>query len=285
MKNSLIKKIISVTLAAVIVLSSTGCSKILERFAADEVNEFLTGALDAFYSDPVGGLSDYDESFEIPELLEESMALALDGIAATSYEIGEIEFNKNRTTAEVPVTFSDVIQVEDIPMGTVDEVSDAISDCNKDDVTITFTLKSKDGDWSINDMSELTEVFFTPYESLIFVDENGMPTSFYEPFFEEHVVAVAWYEPLMSTPLDINTVSGTPQALTACVYFDSPVYLTFTADLIKSGEVIQTIDVVVEGGTTAYCEFYGQVYGRGSYTMELHFDEGLVASSETLTVN
>ena len=285
MRNTLFKKLISSVMIVSMVVSATGCSKILEGIASKEVTEIMTDALDAFYSDPVGGLADYDDSYEVPELLEESLDLALDGISSTTYEIGEIEFNKNRTTAEVPVTFSDVIQVEDIPMGTADEVSDALGDCDKDDVTVTITLKNKNGDWSIEDMSELVDVFFTPYESLIFTDENGMPTSFYQPFFDEHVVDFVWYEPLMSQPYTGSSISGTPQALTACVYFDSPVYMTFTADLIKNGDVVQSIEVNVDGGTTAYCEFYGQVYSNGSYTVELLFDDGVVAASPSISVN
>ena len=267
-----------------LVMASTGCA-ILENIAAKGATEVLTEALDAFYSDPVSGLSEYDDTFDVPELLEESMGLALDGVSATTYEIGEVTLNKNRTTAKIPVTFSDVIQVEDISMGTLDEVTDALGDCDKEDIEITFVLKNKEGDWTIEDMSALIDVFFTPYESLVFIDENGMPTSFNQPFFDECVVETVWYDPYMATPLNTSSLHGGPEAMLCVVYFDRPMYLAFTANLIKNGDVVQSIDVVTNGETIAYCEFWGVSYTPGSYEMQLVYADGTVAESSSLTVN
>jgi hypothetical protein len=286
MNKSFIKKAVSVLLLASMAVSSSGCSKILEKFAAKEAEAVLTEALDAFYSDPVNGLSEYDDSFEIPDMLEESLAFAVEGVSSSTYELGEPSFNSNRTTAEIPVTFNDVLEVEDIAMGTEDEVSDALGDCDRNDVEITFVLKNKKGDWIIEDMSELIDVFFTPYESIVFVDENGMPTSYYQPFFDECLVDSVWYEPIMSNPLDGSSLHA-PSALLAVFYFDRPMYMTFTVNLLKSGDVVDTIEVVVDGGTTAYCEFWqnGTVYTNGSYTIELTYGDSVVATTESLTVN
>ena len=102
---------------------------------------------------------------------------------------------------------------------------------------------------------------------------------------DEHVVDSVWYEPLMSQPYTGSSISGAPQALTACIYFDSPVYMTFTANLIKNGDVYQSIEVSVYGGTTAYCEFYGENYGNGSYTVELMYCDGVVATTPSISVN
>ncbi|MCR5200918.1 MAG: hypothetical protein K6C38_07370 [Saccharofermentans sp.] len=286
MNKSFIKKAVSVLLLASMAVSSSGCSKILEKFAAKEAEGVLTEALDAFYSDPVNGLSEYDDSFVIPDMLEESLAFAIEGVSASTYELGEPSFNSNRTTAKIPVTFNDVLEVEDIAMGTEDEVSDALGGCDRNDVEITFVLKNKKGDWIIEDMSELVDVFFTPYESIVFVDENGMPTSYYQPFFDECLVDSVWYEPIMSNPLDGNSLHA-PSAMLAVFYFDRPMYMTFTVNLLKSGDVVDTIEVVVDGGTTAYCEFWqnGTVYTNGSYTIELTYGDSVVATTDSLTVN
>ena len=286
MNKSFIKKAVSVLLLASMAVSSSGCSKILEKFAAKEAEAVLTEALDAFYSDPVNGLSEYDDSFDIPDMIEESLAFAIEGVSASTYELGEPSFNSNRTTAKIPVTFNDVLEVEDIAMGTEDEVSDALGDCDRNDVEITFVLKNKKGDWIIEDMSELIDVFFTPYESIVFVDENGMPTSYYQPFFDECLVDSVWYEPIMSNPLDGSSLHA-PSALLAVFYFDRPMYMTFTVNLLKSGDVVDTIEVVVDGGTTAYCQFWqnGTVYTNGSYTIELTYGDSVVATTDSLTVN
>ena len=286
MNKSFIKKAVSVLLLASMAVSSSGCSKILEKFAAKEAEAVLTEALDAFYSDPVNGLSEYDDSFDIPDMIEESLAFAIEGVSASTYELGEPSFNSNRTTAKIPVTFNGVLEVEDIAMGTEDEVSDALGNCDRNDVEITFVLKNKKGDWIIEDMSELIDVFFTPYESIVFVDENGMPTSYYQPFFDECLVDSVWYEPIMSNPLDGSSLHA-PSALLAVFYFDRPMYMTFTVNLLKSGDVVDTIEVVVDGGTTAYCEFWqnGTVYTNGSYTIELTYGDSVVATTDSLTVN
>ena len=285
MKNSFLKKSVCAVMTAALLFTSTGCGAFLAKIASKNAIEYLTGALDAFYADPVSGLSDYDDSFEIPGLLDESLQFALDGIAGSSYEIGEVSLNKGRTTAKIPVTFSKVIEVEDIPMGTVDEVADALGDCDKSDVEITFTLKNKDGDWTIEDMSELIEVFFDPYTSLVFIDENGMPTSYNQPFFEECTIDSAWYDPYMATPLSTGSLHGAPDAMLAVVYFDRPMYLTFTANLVRGGEVVQSIEVDTNGETIAYCEFWGETYQSGTYTMELVYDDGTVTETTPLTIN
>lgn len=284
MKNSFLKRAVSLLLIFAMVLPFTGCSKFLANIASKEASKVLTDALDDFYSDPVNGPVSYDESYEVPQMLQESLDFALQGISSSTYELGEAQVNKNRTTIKIPVTFSKVIQVEDIAMGTYDEVSEALGDCDKEDVEIVFVLKSHDGDWAIEDMSELVTVFFEPYEDIVYVDENGMPTSYYEPFFEECYVDGTWYEPLMSTPLDSRTLDTAPEALTACFYFDRPMYMTFTAELVKSGEVVQTIEVVLNGNTTAYCEFWGQTYTSGSYVVDITYDGEVVAETSALTV-
>lgn len=285
MKNSFLKKSACAVMTAALLFTSTGCGAFLAKIASKGAIDYLTEALDAFYADPVSGLSDYDDSFEIPELLDESLQFALDGISATSYEIGEASLNKGRTTAKIPVTFSKVIEVEDISMGTVDEIADALGDCDTQDVEITFTLKNEDGDWTIEDMSELVEVFFDPYTSLVFIDENGMPTSFNQDFFDECTIDSAWYDPYMATPLNTTSMHGAPEAMLAVVYFDRPMYITFTANLIRGGETVQSIEVVTNGDTIAYCEFWGETYIAGSYTMELVYADGTVAETTSLTIN
>ena len=95
MKNSLFKKSACVVLFAAVILSSTGCSKFMEKIAADDASKTLTAALDAFYSDPVNGVADYDDSFDIPDLLEESMAFALASIVPTRQSVSS---RKDRRT-------------------------------------------------------------------------------------------------------------------------------------------------------------------------------------------
>ena len=279
MNNTFIKKSVCMVLTAAIVCSFAGCSIFAERKAVS----VLTEALDAFYADPVNGLADYDEEYVVPEMNEKALELALEGLASSSYEIGEVKLNSDRTTAKIPVTFNDVILLEDIPMGTEEEVTDAVADCDTDSVEITFVLKNKKGDWKIEDMSELSETFFDPYTSIVYIDENGMPTDYYEPFFDECVVETVWYDPLMATPLQGNSLRSA-EALLAYVYFDRPVYFTFTANLKSGNTVVQTQEITVDGSTTAPIEFWGESYS-GSYTVELLFDGGLVAQSETLSVS
>ncbi len=283
MKRSL-KKVISLVLVASMILPLTGCSNLLKKLAGKDASKVLTATLDDFYNDPASWLESNSDSIEMPQITEAGMQLALEQIGNTSYELMEPKVNNNRDEAKITVKFSGVHILENVPMGTEDEVRDFIADSDTDDVEIQFVLSKKNKDWKITDMTGISEVFITPYASIAFVDENGMPTSFYQPFFDEVVVDTVWYDPVMGNPLNGRSMSQ-EEAIEAVVYFNTPMYLTFTANLYKNDELIQSIEVPVNGLTVANCDFWGERYTNGSYTCELVYDGGVVATSEALSVN
>ena len=283
MNINFFKKSVCLFLLAAMAAGSTGCSEFLASISAKEASKILTEAIDAFIEDPVNGLDEYDEDYSVPDMPEQSLEFAAEAVAETSYELGEARVNKNRTKVEIPVTFHDVRLIDGISMGTEAYIEEALGNADTRDVEVTFVLKGQKGDWTIDDMSELIDVFFVPYESLVFVDENGMPTSFYEPFFDESLIDSVWYDPVMSNPLDANSLIS-PEAMLAVFYFDRPMYLELTADLIKDGEVVQSEQIVLNGETTAACSFWGQDYGAGSYTVEILFDGGTAGTTASLTV-
>ena len=283
MNKRIILKLISVLLICSMVVPMTGCSELLKKIAGKSASKALEDVLDAFYADPVNGITDFDAEYAIPELSEGALALAVEGVSSTSYTIGNTKINKNRDEAKITVTFSDVRVIEDLPMATEEEVRELIDDCELSEFDVTFILEKDDDEWKLVDEGDLIDVFFAPYQSVVFVDEHGMPTSFYGPFFEDAVVETVWYDPVMGNP--ISSGLSSPEALEAVVYFDRPIYLTFTANLYKNDELVQSVEVSVEGSTTAFCDFWGERYSNGNYTCELVFDNGVVAESGDIRVS
>ena len=63
MKNSFLKRTVSLLLISAMVLPFTGCSKFLANIASKEASKVLTAALYDFYSDSVDGPVSYAASF------------------------------------------------------------------------------------------------------------------------------------------------------------------------------------------------------------------------------
>lgn len=283
MKHSSLKRVISTLLIVSIVLPLTGCSDLLKKFAGKDASKVLSATIDEFYDDPSAWIES-NSDIDMSGLTDAGLQLALEQIGATSYELEEPKVNNNRDEAKITVKFTGVHVLDDVPMATEEEIRDFIEDSDTEDVEIQFVLTKKKDSWKITDLSGIYEVFFLPYESIAFVDENGMPTSYYQPFFDDIVVDTIWYDPMYGNPINGRSMMQ-QDAVEAVVYFNTPVYLTFTANLYKNDELIQTMEVVVDGGTVATCDFWGERYTNGSYTCELLYDGGVVTTSESLTVN
>ena len=279
-------KIVSVLLAALVLLPMTGCSGFLKKIAGKEAAERLEEELDFFYSDPFFVSSDGDETPEYTVNLDSfGTELVLAGLTDTRYVLDDPVVNDGRDKVAIDVTFTDVRVIGEIPPGTQEDISGFVEAAPVEDIELTFELRRKKDEWYVTDMSGLRDIFIAPYEDLIYIDENGMPTSFYEPFFEDITEDCAWYDPIMGNPMDSRQISTT-QNLQAVFYFNRPVYLVFDAVLLKDGGVVSQTEVVVDGGTTANCEFWdgGRNFTGGSYTVELYYAGGLVDSSDVLTV-
>jgi len=272
------KKYLSIVLSAAVMFTAAGCSDFLESIASRKALSDFEPVVADFMSNP----TDY---VEVDSLNEDQLALAMDGFADVSYTIDEeVDLNSDRDEAQVVVTFENVRILDNIPVGTVDEVNSYIDDSDTDDVELTFTLVRDESSWEVDEYPDFYEVFFEPYSHISYIDENGMPTAFNQEFFDECVVDAVYYDPVMGNPLDRANISG-PVAIEMVVYFDRLMYLPFTAELIKNGDVIQTVEVDCDGLSIANCDFSGQTYSAGTYTVNLYYDEGVVATADITVTN
>lgn len=277
MKN--IKKLVLVTMVSAFLLTAVGCSDILESIASRKAISTLDDSISQFLCSP----TDY---VDVDSFDENQLSLALDGLADVTYTIDEdADLNSSRNKAEITVTFENVRILEEIPFGTEEQVNSYLESVKTDDVDVTFTLTRDESTWELEDASEeLFNLFYEPYSHVAYIDENGMPTSFNQVFFDECVVASVFYDPIMGNPLD-RALLENPVAIEMVVYFDRPMYIPLTAELVKNDSVVQTIELNLDGLTIANCDFSGQIYSAGSYEVNVYFDGGLVASSDITVTN
>jgi len=281
------KRITALVLAACFsVFALSGCSGMLEGIASKKVEKEAESLIEEFIADPTGFCEEYDDDYDA-SLIDGAVAdLIENGLSGVSFEISSVNLNKSRSKAEVEINFEDVRVIEDISLVTREEISDIMDECVLTDEDITLIFTRHEADWNIKSVEPLMDLFIKPYESVVFVGDNGMPESYSSVFFEETVVDTIWYDPLMSNPItDKNPSLESPEALEAVVYFNRPMYLTLTCDLLFNGEKVQTIELTLDGQTVADCDFWGESYREGSYTVNVYYDDGLVASSDALTVN
>lgn len=273
-----LKKLISIVMSVAVIFTATGCSDFLEGIASRKAIDALDSAIADFMADPTSYV-------DVSGLDENQLEIALDCFSDVTYTIDEdVKMNKSRDKVTIDVTFENVRVLDSIPAGTEEEVADYIDDADTDDVEVSYVLKRNESKWEIVEEPELYDIFFEPYSHIAYIDENGMPTRFNQDFFDECVVAGVYYDPVMGNPLDRPSISS-PVAVQFVVYFDRLIYLPFTAELVKNGDVVQTIDVIVDAHSVANCDFSGQTYLPGTYTVNVYYDGGLVASEDLTVTN
>ncbi len=276
MKN--LKKFISIVMSVAVIFTATGCSDFLEGIASGKAISSLDSVLADFISDPTSFV-------DVSALDENQLELALDSFSDVTYTIDEdVHMNKSRDKVTIDVTFENVRILDNIPAGTEDEVAAFIDDADTDNVEVTYTLKRNESKWEVIDSPDYYAIFFEAYSHIAYIDENGMPTTFNQEFFDECVVAGVFYDPVMGNPLERPSISA-PVAIQFVVYFDRLIYLPFTAELVKNGNVVQTIDVIVDAHSVANCDFSGQTYQPGTYTVNVYYDGGIVASEDITVTN
>ncbi|MCQ2516204.1 MAG: hypothetical protein MJ094_05010 [Saccharofermentans sp.] len=272
------KKSLSIVMTVAVIFTATGCSDFLEGIASRKAIDALDSTLADFISDPASVVN-------VDDLDDNQLAIALDGFSDVTYSIDEdVKMNSSRDKVTVDVTFENVRVLNDIPVGTEEEVAEYIENASTNDVEVSYTLKRNESKWEVVDEPDYYSIFFEPYSRIAYIDENGMPTAFNQEFFDECVVAAVYYDPVMGNPLDRASISS-PVAIQMVVYFDRLMYLPFTAELVKNGSVVQTIDVIVDNQSIANCDFSGQAYTPGTYTVNVYFDGGIVASEDITVAN
>ena len=287
MKNSIrLRKFCATLMMAVMLVNITGCSDFLKKIALEKVTDYVTLTMNSFFENPEAILSANSQNEVImPELTEQQAELAANAIHGSAYEISNIKINDKRNKATVSLTFEKCpeFSVED-PIGTMDELEDLLE---YNDVEIDLTvLRTKDHKWVFEDLSELANIFYVPFEAPCVLDENGNPYNINQAYINMVYVDDYWFDPLMNNPMYNSSLRQTDY-LKCVFYFNRPMTLECTAELQCNGTVVETVDIALNGDVTADCHFTCDAgnFSAGSYTVVLYYNGQEMVTSGAISVS
>ena len=290
-KTGLLKKIAAVGMIVLCLPALTGCSEFLKKMASKKIENFFEAFAEDFAEDPTEAIKNYSaEEIAFDEFHESQIALALSGFSDCELVIDEINLNEKRTKAEVDIILEDAHTGElSTNIGTLSQLQDEVRAFRADDVEFTITLKRTDDGWQIEDLTEMKDVLYTPYLDTCILDEDGNPLFINEIYIETIYVGDYWYDPISGNPVASLTTSD-PVALQNVFYFNRPMYIDFTATLLRDGSEVSTIEVSLDGDVVAMCDFdaglvSGGHFANGAYTVQLMYDDAVIAESEAFHVN
>lgn len=280
------KKGTAALLVAFMMLNISGCSDLLKGIAADKASKYTASVMESFVKSPRETLDANSlAEIEYPELTEDQEKLVNDYISSAEYEIGEVQMNDKRTKGTVEIRFFDCPVFDDtFVMGTMDEVTEQLSDL-KSDVSVELTVKrTDDHKWIFEDLSGFVDVLMTPYQEICFLDDDGNPINVTAGYIDLVYVDCAWYDPLMNNPVATNRLAGTDY-LKVVFYFSRPMTMDLHYELIHNNGVSESADISLENDITADCHFTAQnAFEGGSYQIILYYGDTVIAESETMTV-
>lgn len=285
-KYTSIRKMLVTLLITVMLFNVTGCSDFLRNIAMQKVEDYVMGSMNGFFEHPDETLTANSQAeIVFPDLIEQQSELAHNAISKSAFEISKIKINDKRDKAVVTFTFENCpsFSVED-PMGTVDELEDLI-ETDTVDVDLTV-LRTKDHKWIYEDLNELVEIFYAPFAAPCVLDEEGNPFNINQAYINMIYVDDFWFDPLMNNPITGNSLRDV-NYLKCVVYFNRPLSLTCTAELLYNGSVVDTYEVVMDGDVTADCHFTSPVgtFSPGTYSVVLYYNDQEMVTSSTITVS
>ena len=287
MKNKFsVRKSLATVLITVMLFNITGCSDFLKKIATQKVEDYVVTAINGFFEHPVDVItSNSKEEVIIPELTEQQEQMALNVIAGSAYEISKIKINDKRDKAVVTLNFENCAYFEEeFPIGKVDELEDMLV---YHDVDIDLTvLRTEDHQWIFEDLNKLSEIFFNPFESPCILDEDGNPYNINEAYINLVYVDNYWFDPLMDNPIAGSSLRNTDY-LKCVIYFNRPMNITCTAELLCNGDVVATYEVNIDGHVTADCHFTAESgnFSAGTYSVVLSYNGQELVTSSSLTVS
>ncbi|SMC32049.1 hypothetical protein SAMN06296952_0200 [Oscillospiraceae bacterium] len=281
-----LRKTAAAFMMTVMLFNMTGCSDYLKNIAIKKVTTYVTESINGFFENPEDTLTNKSQAeIVFPELIEQQTELAHNAIGNSAYEITNIKMNDKRNKAVVTLTFEKCpsFSVED-PIGTVDELEDLLE---YDDVEMDFNvIRTKDHEWVFEDLNELVKVFYEPFTAPCVLDEDGNPYNINQAYMSMIYVDDFWFDPLMNNPISGSSIRNTDY-LKCVVYFNRPMTMECTADLVCNGNVVATTEVVMNGNVTADCHFTSESgnFAPGSYTVILYYNGQEMVVSTAVTVS
>lgn len=289
MKLNSIKKCIAISLLFIMMFSFSGCSEFLKEIAIEKVTDYVESVMTDFVAAPfetieVNSLA----TVELTELTSEQSSFALDNLSGVKTSVKKVKMNDDRTKAEVTINFNDVVDFYDDTdlIADIESLELFFADCDSISCTLNFTVERQKNGWKFADMSVVDEIFFAPYADVCVLDDNGYPLNITPGYVNSIFVDSFWYDPIQGDPTNATSFNDA-HYLQHVFYFNQPMTMSFTAELIKDDEVIDSYEITLVDSVIATCDFEKDdvsAFASGSYVIALSFNGEVVVASDAITV-
>lgn len=283
-------KIIALISVSSILFSMSGCD-LIDGFYGGQAVAFAEDFAEMAQDDFLGALSEYsDEDIDFTQLTDEQEEIFLDAGSDISFEdISYTKVSGKNVTIELSMKFRNLNDsYTGSLVGTVDDLSDAVSGTKAKKVEIELKAQKKDGEWSFEDLNDLEDMVVEPYSQFCVLDDEGNPINITDAYLQYIYLENIWYDSNTANPSSSVSLSN-QQAVIDVFYFTQPVTGDMTAVLYRNGNEEASIDVTLDEDVIAYCEFGRSVLGGapqgGSYTVELYYGDVLIDTSDAMTIN
>lgn len=236
-----------------------------------------------------------DSEVDFPELTDEQYGLVVDDLSSidTNFSIKKINVSEDRKSATIVLVLDNVFIPDGDKLYTGDKeaIQKQIRKSRQDETEVTLELVRDDTKWIFDDLSELVDIIFLPYEKVYFIGPDGLPINitdeFIQQYADESFIECIWYDPIMGSPLDDYEMKPT-QYLECVFYFNKPQKLEVEAVLKNDGEEVMRIKMPISNSVVATCDYgydlKSKTFDAGDYIVELYVRDYLLATSPVIKV-
>lgn len=287
MKN--LKKCALFLLTFVFVFAISGCDMLKSSISRQKANNYVEEFIDSTDINLLESIKTYSsEKIEITDLIKLQRELYVN-YSKCEFVINEIKLDDtadfDKATCMLTIKYRDITDVlDEHSYATADDYRELIRGADIKSSEVKLQLVQKNGQWEFDDLSELYDMLYKPYTELVFIDKIGIAINPNAEYYADRCVSCLWYDPLMSVPLEGNSVTE-PVALQCAFYFERPVTEDFEARLLNAkGNVLARRPIKMDTSVIALCDFSSEYLGiesirQDKYFIELYFNDELIGKT------
>lgn len=287
MKN--LKKCTLFLLIFVFIFAISGCDMLKSSISKQKANNYVEDFIDSTDINLLESIKTYSsEKIETTDLIKLQRELYVN-FSKCEFVINEINLddaeNFDKATCKLTIKYRDITDVlEEHSYATADDYHELIRDVDVKSSEVKLKLVQKNGQWKFDDLNELYDMLYKPYTELVFIDRIGIAINPDAKYYKDRCISSLWYDPLMSVPLEGNSISE-PMALQCAFYFERPVTEDFEARLLNAnGNVLARRPIKMDTSVIAICDFSSEYIGideikKGKYFIELYYNDELIGKT------
>ena len=255
------RKIFSICLLGMIILSLTSCGPDNGKLAAEAARTFM------------------DETLSGKDLEDNARTdLIRKYLTTVDYNIKEVNPGEEGLY-EVKIDMNGIVNPvsEDLQPAVAGREEDFLSSLKKSPKTVSLKFsQGEDKVFKPQNPEVLTGLLYEPFDRVTVTDEDGDPLIYTEGYLDSLYAGAFWYDPLLNNPLLSDTIKA-PMVLRLAVCFTRPVKLDYKITFYKDGEEISTLEGGGERSSIIFSELLPGDTGKdgfepGEYNPVIEFD-------------